>query len=464
MKNGPSSSNITLSSAFSFLASWLPGLIRVSRPRVPLSAFRFPAFRFCVCPPFIIQHSAFILLLAGLAPRAGAQEALHQALSLDSTLKAQANAPVALEPDQPHWGPVQLQLGASAGASADDNVYQSQSHPQQDLQLNSGLELGFLWPATPQSELRLNTGLGYSKYLETPENDRINIAPGSDLAFGIEFEDGRLIFFDQFSYAQEVRTVASVGGQGFIPRFDNTIGFRVEWSPNRWILSTGYSHDTYLSDDNLYQYLNRGSEYLFVRGGHRIVQDTQAGLEASASLTAYELHLQSDNTSYSFGPFVEWQITHFIKATARGGYTVYNFDAAPGQPSHALSSYYASLEVSHQLTDFITHSLSISRSINLGLNSGNNYSEEWSASYSVNWAATHFLGLHLGFSYALGDQPLQFSVNENYRHFDISPGLTYQLTRKLDVSLNATHTERFSNIDGSAYQGNRVGIQIHYKY
>ena len=405
------------------------------------------------------------ILLAGLASHAGAQEALHQALSLDSTLKAQANAPVTLEPDKPHLGPVQLVLGASAGATADDNVYQSQSHPQQDLQLNSGVELGFIWPATPQSELRLNSGIGYSKYIETPANDRINIAPGSDLAFGIEFEDGRLIFFDQFSYAQEVRTVASVGGLGFIPRFDNTIGFRVEWSPNRWIFSTGYSHDTFLSDENLYQYLNRGSEYFYVRGGRRIIEDTQAGVEASTSLTAYELHLQSDNTSYSFGPFVEWQITHFIKASARGGYTVYNFDAADfGQPAHTLSSYYASLDVSHQLTEFITQNLSVARSINLGLNTGNNYSEEWSANYSLNWAATHFLGLHLGFSYAIGDQPMLYSLNENYRHFDISPGLTYQLTRKFDISLNASHSERFSNIDGSAYQGNRVGIQLHYAY
>ncbi len=408
-------------------------------------------------------------------PAVHAQEALFSALSLDS-LPAKGNAPAILQQEQPHLGPVQLTLGAYLGGEANDNINMSQNNPQSDTILLAGLNLGLVWPITEQTELNLSSSVGYAKYLAYPSNDQIQIAPGSALTWRISFTDGSLTFFDQFSDTQSVISEASVSGISNLPQIDNTVGLRAEWDPGRWLLAVGYSHDNFFSDGAAYQYLNRASEDFFVRGGRRLAGDTQLGLEASMSLTKYDLALQSNNTSYSLGPYLEWQITHFINASVRGGYTIYAFDASSaGQPAQNLGSYYASVELTQQLTEFVSQTISVVRDISLGLNQGNNYTEQLTASYAVNWAATAHLGLNLNLTYEDGNQPLSipfntpfgtfyFSETENYSRVGISPGLTYQFSQKLGGSVIFSHWERTSNFPGDSYQDNSLTVELNYSF
>jgi len=403
---------------------------------------------------------------------ARAQEALHSALALDAVVLAQTPT-VALPPEQPHLGPVSFTLGAYFGVEANDNINASQNGPQADTIIHSGLNVGLFWPATDQSDLNFSLTMGYAKYLRHPSNDRIEIAPGSALTWKISFDDGSLTFYDQFSDSQSVTTEASVSGVSNLPRIDNTIGARAGWQPGRWLFELGYSHDNFFSDAPADRYLNRASEFFIFRGAHRLAEDTQLGLEASTSLTGYEIPIQSNNTSYSLGPYFEWQITHFINASARGGYTVYAFAAnGPGQPAQNLSSYYGSLKLTQQLTEFVSHSLSVERDISLGLNQGNNYTEQLTASYAADWAATANLGLHLNLTYENGTQPLTelflgvipVTVTEKYNRIGISPGISYQFTKKLSGSLTGSHWERTSNISGKGYQDNTVAALLNFTF
>ena len=407
---------------------------------------------------------------------AHAQEALFSALSQDS-LSSPTNTPAALSPEQPHLGPVQLTLGAYTGVEANDNINTSQFSSQSDVILHAGLNLGFIWPATEQSELDFYTSAGYGKYLEHPSNDRFEVDPGSALSWNISFEDGTLTFFDQFSDSQSVISEASVTGLSKLPRIDNTAGTRADWQPGRWLFELGYSHDTYFSDDATYEYLNRNSEYFFLRAGHLLAEDTQLGLEASASLTRYQIPIQSNNTSYSLGPYFNWQITDHLNASARGGYTIYVFDAnGANQPAQNLDSYYASLTLTHQLTEFVSQKLSIERDISLGLGEGNNYTEQLTVNYGVSWAATTHLGLSLNLNYADGSQPLttqtyvpfygfvSYIENENYSRVGINPGISYQFTEKLSGSLIYGYWTRTSNLFGNSYQDNDLTLQLNYSF
>jgi hypothetical protein len=348
--------------------------------------------------------------------------------------------------------------------------------------LSGGLNLGFIWPATEQSEVDLSSSVGYAKYLRYSAHDQLQIAPGSVLSWKIGFEDGSLTFFDQFSDSQSVITVASVSGVSGLPRIDNTAGVRAEWDPGRWLFQLGASYDYFFSDAAIDDYLNRGTENFYVRGGHRLVEDTQAGLEASVSLTRYDLPLQSNNTSYSLGPYFQWQVTHFLQTSVRGGYTIYAFDANPnGQSAYNLDSYYANLTVTHQLTEFVSQNLAVERDISLGLAQGNNYTEQWFAKYSLDWTATPHLGLNLNLSWTAGNEPLTgytaeiisgipvpvyfpYTINENYRQTGITPGITYQFTQKLGGTLSYSHWERTSNLAGTGYQNNILSLQLNYSF
>jgi len=418
-------------------------------------------------------------ILAGMlfsSASAQAQEALYSALGLDSALaqhNASNNSPGSLP--QSHLGPVDFTLGASAGVEENDNINLTETGAQSDTIIRAGLTLGLVWPATEQSELSFNAAADYAKYLAHPSDDQFEISPGSVLTWKISFEDGSLMFFDQFSESQSVISEASVSGVNNIPRIDNTIGARLEWQPGRWLFELDCSYDNYFSDGAAYEYLNRDSEYLLIRAGHRVAEDTQLGLEVSASFTKYELALQSNNTSYSVGPYLEWQLTHFINISVRGGYTIFAFDSnGEGQSAQNLGSYYASLELTHQLTQFISQRLSVERDISLGLNQGNNYTEQLTAGYTINWEATAHLGLHLSLTYENGNQPLTSEIGtssgillssqtENYSRVGISPGISYQFTRKLAGSLTGAHWERMSNLN-DGYQDNSVSVQLNYTF
>ncbi len=416
------------------------------------------------------------LLLTGTSARA--QEALFSALGLDSALAqrtAAVNPPGSLPPQQPHWGPVDFTLGAYVGVEANDNINLTPQTSQSDTIIHAGVNLGLVWPVTEQSELSFNVSAGYDKYFAYPVNDRVDIAPGSVLTWKISFEDGSLTFYDQFSDSQSVIAEASVSGVSNLPRIDNTIGARAEWDPGRWLFVLGYSHDNYFSDDATYQYLNRASEYVLLRGAYRLAEDTQLGLEASASLTKYEQATQSNNTSFSVGPYLTWQLTHFINVSVRGGYTIYAFDAnGQSRSAQNLGSYYASLELSHQLTEFISQRISVERDISLGFSQGNNYTEQLTAGYSVNWQATSRLGLNFGLTYEDGNQPLtseistpfgslRFSQTENYSRIGVSAGISYQFTQKLAGSVAGAHWERMSYLNG-CYQDNSLTLQLNYTF
>ena len=50
---------------------------------------------------------------------------------------AQSN-PTALQPDRPHLGPVQLNLGVYGGVSYDDNINESQNNAESDIISRAG--------------------------------------------------------------------------------------------------------------------------------------------------------------------------------------------------------------------------------------------------------------------------------------------------------------------------------------
>ena len=300
-----------------------------------------------------------------------AQEALNSVLSLDQVLRRQNSPASELPPESPHFGPVQYSASAYAGVQRDDNVFLSQQNPQSDTILSGGLNLALNWPATEQSAVNFNSQIGYADYVRFPGNNYLEVAPGSALTWTFSLSTVSLTFYDQLSAAEETLPVASVSNAGRIPRVDNTSGLRLTWQPDQWHFEAGYSHDIYFSSSDLYAYLNRSSEYYYARGAWCFSGGSQLGLEASVSTTDYDLASQSGNTSYSVGPYLQWQVTQYIYATVRGGPTIYSFNSTTcGADARNLSTYFVELDLSHQWADFLSQQLSLQRSVSLGYNVG----------------------------------------------------------------------------------------------
>lgn len=412
----------------------------------------------------------FIFMALPLCTAEG-QEALRNAISLEGSIAAESKT-MSLQPDRPHLGPVQLTLGVYAGMIYDDNINESQSDAQSDVISRVGANLGFDWPATEHSELRFGTAIGYLHYFKNTANNGLEVNPNSALTYALSLDDVILTFYDQVSYSRQVTTEGALANVATLPQFDNTIGAKVEWDPGKWTFQTSYGHSIFLSDGGN-NYLNHSSEYFFGRAGWRFAEATQAGMEASGSLTAYQLNEQGGNYNYSVGGYVEWQVRPSLHLTLRGGPTFYTF-SSQGQSggNSTLDAYYVSLTATHQLTDFISHSLSINRDVQLGLNQGSDYIEQLAANYTITWALTKRINVGASVSYENGSQPLEhllfgfFPVQDTERYHRYGGGLqaSWQFTGHLAANLSYNHQLRDSNLSNRNYTENSVSFGLNYAF
>jgi len=442
-----------------------------------------PANEHIRCLLFVrFQHelalSHFAVGLLFLACSTGRpQDALRNTLATERNLPSQQLLPYTLPAEQPHVGPVQFTLGLYSRVDFNDNINTAQAGAQSDAIFRAGTTLGLLWPATERSDLQLNASVGYVHYLTYSQFDGWELAPNSALSWNIAFPDGAVTLFDQFSYSRDVIPESSLSGLVIFPRFENTAGLRGQWYPGSLDLEAGYSHDNFFSGSAQFEYLNRASEFFFVRAGWRFGEKSQTGLEASAGITGYQKSIQSDNTSISIGPYLEWQVTSNLLAQLRGGPTFYLFEpsTATTHQNNQLNSYYLSLDISDRLTDFLSQSLEVRHDVQLGLNQGSDYVEQWSANYWFNLSITRRLTLSARLTYENGSQPFEvpiylpfevilLNLRESFERFGVGPELSWQFTDKFVARLGYSYWKRTSSLPDRGYNQNDVLMRLEYTF
>jgi hypothetical protein len=400
------------------------------------------------------------------------QEALRSALSIDSVLAERENPTVNLNPERPHLGPVQLSYSLYAGLEYDDNINGSQVNPQSDTLLRGGAGLGMSWQATERSSLQLGGGLGYVYYVEQTHNSGLEVTPNSALTWQIGFTDGSITLYDQFSYSRQVTQESSTANLTTLPRLENTIGTRVAWEPGRWTLQAGYGHNDFVATDSTFNYLDRSSEYFFARAGWRFAEGTQAGIEASTTLTSYQHSSGNDSESYSVGPYADWQVTQSLRASVRGGPQFYSLSSTAASANSGLNtSYYAALNVNHKLTHYISQQLNLQRDVSLGLNSASDYVEQFTANYSVSWALTQRITVGGDITYQHGSQPLLVTVQnvqvfqtEDFDRYGFGVNFSWSITDHLTATVHYSYWDRQSNLPDQGYTRNNVGLQVNYGF
>jgi hypothetical protein len=417
----------------------------------------------------------FLLVSLGIAPMTAVygQSALWSAAGVDETLAAQANAPVPSNTGLPHLGPVQLSLGALAGATYTDNVNYTQFNPESDVLLNLGADLGLYWAARERSQLQLQASLGYVWYLHEQQNNGFQVIPTSILSYSASLDEVTATVYDQFGYTREVLTQAGVVNQATLPRLENTAGVRLEWDPRQWAFQAGYSRYDYVSSQNSANaFLNRYADYYFGRAGWRFAEHTEAGVEASGAITRYRVATQNNNSSLSLGGYADWQLRPSLSLSLRGGPILYVFDSnANTAGGSTLNSYYLGFDANHQLTDHLSQHLDVQHSVQAGQNQGSAYVEQLSVNYTLNEALTDHLTVGLTLTYENGRQPLPVTVGpfvfETIEHFDryaASPQLSWRCTEKLTATLTYSYWLRNSDLPDRGYTINTVSLNLDYRF
>jgi hypothetical protein len=127
--------------------------------------------------------------------------------------------------------------------------------------------------------LVLDAGVGYAKYLDNSDLDRLYVRPGTQLSFDIYSGDFRINLHDRLEIRQETYQNPLVAGTGDYQRLENTAGVAVDWDLNELILTAGYDHETYvnLGDDAGPM---AAPNPLFARAGWLVSPTVTAGFES----------------------------------------------------------------------------------------------------------------------------------------------------------------------------------------
>lgn len=392
-----------------------------------------------------------------------AQEALRTAVEGDQAYRARS-APDYRPSGQLKAGPVYFNVGLGYSLEWNDNVNISSSSPEADFIHRPQMDVRAVWPATKDSTLSFGMGIGYQKYMDHPDLGGLLISPNSALAWDIPVEDFVFTLSDRFSYSQDVISQGGLSGTAEFPRIENTAGLRVRWMPDRYQFELGYAHYNFFAGSATDDYLTRSSEQFFGRAAYRFADATQAGLEASGSLTDYESPIRQDNQSVSMGPFIEWQLLADLRLSLRGGYVIYFQDPGPifGLSSD-VSSFYAGIEANHRLTDHITHGLSAVREVQQSVNQGSELTEQLTARYFVAWAFLDPARISADCFYEHGKPP-NLGIAETYDRLGFGAGVSWQLLRHLSVGLAYRYTTKNSNINLRDYNQNVVTLNGNYRF
>lgn len=407
-----------------------------------------------------------------LALSVSAQEALRESLAGE---KAADERKKTLE-DQPYnlkLGPASLDFSSSLNFQYNDNINLMETGAQQDLILLPQLNTHVFWPVTDKNALNLTLGLGYSAYVAHPAYDYLVVAPDSELSFDMFVRDFRFTFFDRFSYTENPLANGAVSGVANFGGLDNVAGMNAAWDLNKVVLSAGYGHDSYISATPQFNYMNRASELFFSRAGFVVNRTTLAGVEATGSLTTYDLSFLNNNAGYSAGVFLTWILSPHLQIRPRAGYVNYTFQTEgvigrSGNPS----TYYFNLAIDHTVNRFVSQSLEAGREVQLGTYS--DFTELLFVRWNTSWKIIKDVTLGTQFFYEHGNYPpivlLLAPGQPTYLFgdkFDRVGGvisLGYQLTRKLSTTLAYQFTLKDSADPSLSYRQNALTLGLNYHF
>jgi hypothetical protein len=135
-----------------------------------------------------------------------------------------------------------------------------------------------------------------------------------------------------------------------------------------------------------------------------------------------------------------------------------------------VSSWYADLKISHDITESLNYSLDLGRQVNAGLQS--DVDENYYAKLGLDWNFIKGNRFTTSLFYQYGNQGTGSSqiagtsnpnlVSETYDYYGGQIGYSHALTSRINLALNYRITERTSTGEDRGYTQNVVMLQITY--
>lgn len=411
-----------------------------------------------------LRTASIILATLLLLPMTGrAQEAVRPSLAGEAAAEARRQS-VEQIPYNLLAGPIRFLFSITTGIEYNDNINLSENNKQSDVIIRPQFNIDAIWPVTQLNTLKLDLGLGYAFYLDHPNanTNGVLIQPGSQLSFDIFIQDFRINLHDRFSLQQDPVGQLQLSNVVDYGRFENTAGVSVLWDLNKAVLTFGYDHYNYISTTDTFNYLDRNAEELTFSAYFAFTSTTGGGIESSAVYNYYDQDFLNDSVTYSVGPFIETQLTNYLKLRASVGYQFIDFDEGGFvQDGSDSNDYYANILLSHRINANIFQTLSAGHESQLGVNS--NFVALNYVRHTATWNIINRTVLTTELFFEDGDDSGGI-FSEHIQRYGGAIALGYQLTKHVTVGVRYQYTQKESDQPDRDYKQNRVSIDGTYSF
>ncbi len=417
-----------------------------------------PNSRFAASPAI-----ALFLLLLFCCPAVRGQEAVRPSLAGEAAAEARRQS-IDQIPYNLLLGPVRFRFSVTTGVEYNDNINLAETNKQSDVIIRPQFNIDAIWPVTQLNTLKLDLGLGYGFYLDHPNanTNGVLISPGSQLSFDIFVMDWRINLHDRFSLQQDPVDQLQLSNVVDYGRFENTAGISVLWDLNKAVLTFGYDHYNYVSTTDTFSYLDRNAEELSASAYFALTSTTGAGLESAIVFNYYNQDFLNDSVTYSIGPFVETQITNYLRLRAAVGFQAIDFAGGGAvDDSSDSNDYYANILISHRINAAISQTISAGHESQLGVNS--NYVALNYVRHTATWNIINSVLFSTELFYEDGDDSGGIFA-EHIQRYGGAATLGYQLTPHITLGLRYQYTQKQSDQPLRDYKQNRVSFDGTYSF
>jgi hypothetical protein len=414
-------------------------------------------------PAVVRTACALFLSLIFLPPVLHAQDAIRPSLAGEAAAEARRQS-IEQIPYNLLAGPVRFRFSMTTGVEYNDNINLAETNKQEDVIIRPQFNVDAIWPVTQLNTLKLDLGLGYSFYLDhsNANTNGVIISPGSQLAFDVFVQDFRINIHDRFSLQQDPVAQLQLSNVVDYGRFENAAGVSVLWDLNKAVLTFGYDHYSYISTTDAFSYLDRNAEELTFSAYFALTSTTGAGVETSVVYNYYDQNFLNDSVTYSVGPFVETQLTNYLKLRASVGYQFINFDdgGLVGDTSDG-NDYYANVLLSHRINAAITQTLAAGHESQLGVNS--NFVVLNYVRHTATWNIFNHVLFATELFFEDGDDSGGL-FSEHIQRYGGAATFGYQLTPHVTLGFRYQYTQKQSDQPLRDYKQNRVSIDGTYSF
>jgi hypothetical protein len=397
------------------------------------------------------------------APVLRAQEAVRPSLAGEAAAEARRQS-IDKIPYNVLVGPVRFRFSMTLGVEYNDNINLAEKDKEDDVIIRPQFNVDAIWPITQLNTLKLDLGIGYSFYINHPNADTngVLVSPGSQLAFDIFVDNFRVNFHDRFSLEQDPVAEVALSNVVDYGRFQNTLGVSVLWDLNKAVLTFGYDHYTYISTTSTFDYLNRNAEELTFSAYFALSSTTGGGLEASTVFNYYDQNVLNDSFTYTVGPFIETQLTNYLKARVAVGYQGITFDHTGSvSDSSDENDFYANILLSHRLSASISETLAAGHETQLGVNS--NYVALNYIRHTATWNIINRTLLSTELFYEDGDDSGGI-FSEHIQRYGGAVTLGYQFSQHITLGVRYQYTRKDSDQPLRSYRQNRISLDGTYSF